>query len=568
LGTLGGQSSYAADINEDGWVVGRAGTSDGGSHAFLYQAGVMRDLGTPPGAVSSDALGINNLGQIVGTAIMDPTNGTSHAFLWEEGVMYDLNTRIPPNSGWKLEMACAINDRGLIVGSGRLKGAERIRAFLLIPHSIASPSPPAAPTGLVVSHATTEAPSQLELEWTDRSDTEAGFEIQRQTAESDWTTVTTAPPNSVTYSDAGLESFIRYRYRVRAVNAAGASEWTEAAGETGIGAVLRVSPTSLAFGKQPVDERSAARSVTLTNRGTGPLTIQRISIAGSGQEEFSLGSSIIPRRLQPGESRELRVFFTPSATGSWLAELLIESDADGSPHTLALSGAGGGPALEIGLAAADLADRLEFGSHPLGAPGMVRHLTLTNTGAAPLRIRSVRLADAGPRDFSLISGHGATTLAPGRRRTLAVRFTPKQPGARGAVLTVLHNGENSPQEVTLAGEGVISEPDARAPRPVSAKLVVASLDGELAPPGPIRVAVGQSLRLLLRVRYANGAVAELTEGAGLEFSAAAEQGTFTGPNNWRPLASDAGRRITLHGRFVPRPGRKAVGARLTVTVAP
>jgi hypothetical protein len=43
----------------------------------------------------------------------------------------DLNSLIPPNSGWKLRMANAINDRGQIVGRGLLNGQKR--GFLLEP---------------------------------------------------------------------------------------------------------------------------------------------------------------------------------------------------------------------------------------------------------------------------------------------------------------------------------------------------------------------------------------------------------------------------------------------------
>ena len=47
------------------------------------------DLGTLGGATSV-ALGINNLGQVVGGA--DLATGFRHAFLWDDGVMTDLGT--------------------------------------------------------------------------------------------------------------------------------------------------------------------------------------------------------------------------------------------------------------------------------------------------------------------------------------------------------------------------------------------------------------------------------------------------------------------------------------------
>ncbi|MBI5747805.1 MAG: hypothetical protein HZA00_01680 [Nitrospinae bacterium] len=65
LGTLpGGNQSYAYGINNSGQVVGSAFTEAGYYHAFLYSGGVMQDLGTL-GGTHSFASGINDSGQVV-----------------------------------------------------------------------------------------------------------------------------------------------------------------------------------------------------------------------------------------------------------------------------------------------------------------------------------------------------------------------------------------------------------------------------------------------------------------------------------------------------------------------
>lgn len=53
------------------------------------------------------------------------------AVLWEAQRVQDLNALIPPDSGWRLEEATDINERGQIVGNGRYHGVRR--AFLLQP---------------------------------------------------------------------------------------------------------------------------------------------------------------------------------------------------------------------------------------------------------------------------------------------------------------------------------------------------------------------------------------------------------------------------------------------------
>ena len=44
LDTLGGYLSYALSINDNDQIVGRAMTSSGERHAFLYDNGMMTDL--------------------------------------------------------------------------------------------------------------------------------------------------------------------------------------------------------------------------------------------------------------------------------------------------------------------------------------------------------------------------------------------------------------------------------------------------------------------------------------------------------------------------------------------
>ena len=75
LGTLGGSQASAYAVNDSGEIAGTSGMANGDQHAFLYanaalySNGAWVDLGAVPGAVSTQATGINGLGQIVGTAI-------------------------------------------------------------------------------------------------------------------------------------------------------------------------------------------------------------------------------------------------------------------------------------------------------------------------------------------------------------------------------------------------------------------------------------------------------------------------------------------------------------------
>jgi probable HAF family extracellular repeat protein len=128
LGELGNSTgSKAYGINAGGDVVG---SGHFGGHAFLYSKGKMTDLGTLGGATSI-ANGINDNGQVVGWSDT-PGNAHRRAFLYSGGKTTDLNNLIAPASGWTLEEAAAINDQGQIAGSGT-NPQGRGRAFLLTP---------------------------------------------------------------------------------------------------------------------------------------------------------------------------------------------------------------------------------------------------------------------------------------------------------------------------------------------------------------------------------------------------------------------------------------------------
>lgn len=143
IGTLGGANSQATAINDNGQVVGQADLADATHHAFLYENGAMRDLGTLAGATDSTALAINSLGQAVG-------NSGGLAVLFQDGKVIDLNSFLPSDTGWILQTAVGINDIGQIVGGGTLDG--QAHSYLLSLNGSIVPIPePAAWAVFVVA---------------------------------------------------------------------------------------------------------------------------------------------------------------------------------------------------------------------------------------------------------------------------------------------------------------------------------------------------------------------------------------------------------------------------------
>ena len=101
---------------------------DAGAHSILWNQGSVQDLGAQLPGLVSWALGINNTGQIVGSAgsfdpfpedgppvntILCPCFGV----LWQNGQVLFLDSFVP--SDWHIDVALDINDRGQILAVGR-----------------------------------------------------------------------------------------------------------------------------------------------------------------------------------------------------------------------------------------------------------------------------------------------------------------------------------------------------------------------------------------------------------------------------------------------------------------
>jgi len=82
---------------------------------------------------------------------------------------------------------------------------------------------PSAPSGLSAAVIST---SRIDLTWTDNSNNETGFKIERRTANTSYTEIGTVNANVTSFSNTGLSSNTTYYYRVRAVNPVGNSGYS------------------------------------------------------------------------------------------------------------------------------------------------------------------------------------------------------------------------------------------------------------------------------------------------------------------------------------------------------
>jgi hypothetical protein len=107
----------------------------------------------------------------------------------------------------------------------------------------------------------------------------------------------------------------------------------------GTGTYVEFNPTAFNFGNQPVGTKSLPKKITLSNKGTVPLSITKISVIGTNAADFTQANTC-GTGIAAGESCFITVTFTPSAEGARSASISVTDNGGASPQSVGLSGTG------------------------------------------------------------------------------------------------------------------------------------------------------------------------------------------------------------------------------------
>ncbi|MBA3913526.1 MAG: choice-of-anchor D domain-containing protein, partial [Acidobacteriales bacterium] len=218
---------------------------------------------------------------------------------------------------------------------------------------------------------------------------------------------------------------------------------------TGVTAAgVTLSSSAVTFPSTDVNSVSAAIPVTLTNNGSGALTIVSILVNGTNASNFSQ-TNTCGTVVAAGASCVINATFAPTATGARSASITVTDNASPATQTITLAGTGVTPT--ISLAPTSLA----FGNQAQGLTSAPLSSVLTNTGTGPLIITAITVGGTNSTDFTQSSTCpiSPATLAVGSTCTITATFTPTAQGVRNASITIADNVTSGNPSLPLSGTG-------------------------------------------------------------------------------------------------------------------
>jgi hypothetical protein len=206
---------------------------------------------------------------------------------------------------------------------------------------------------------------------------------------------------------------------------------------TGV-APASMTPASRSYNSTKVGSTSASKSFTLTNNQSSVLAVS-IATTGDFIQTNNCGT-----QLAGGDDCAIQVSFRPTANGA-RAGTVVATVGSGIVLTGTLTGTGTGATAPVTVTPASLA----FAAQSTGTTSASQLVTIQNVQATTLSITGMSVSG----DFAQSATTCGSTLNSGASCTVSITFRPTATGTRTGSFTITHNATNSPQSVSLSGQG-------------------------------------------------------------------------------------------------------------------
>jgi len=306
--------------------------------------------------------------------------------------------------------------------------------------------------------------------------------------------------------------------------------------KTAIQAAFSLNPTSINFGKVGIGKQTT-QSIAISNTGNTTISITQATVSNS---QFSLPGATFPMSLATGQSGNVTVAVTPTASGT-VAGTLTALGSNGNSQVVNLSATAVAPTPQISLSSSSV----QFGTVTVGSTGNST-LTISNAGTADLTVSFITLTGTG---FGATGIATPKTISAGQSASLALTFQPTIAGAASASLSIASNDPATPTStVALAGTGSTTATQAGITlTPSSANLG--------------NVTVGSSNSQTFQVKNTGNGVLTITQ--------ATVSGTgFSTPGLTVPLSINPGLTSTFNAVFQPAAAGSATGSISILSNAP
>jgi uncharacterized protein (TIGR03382 family) len=207
-----------------------------------------------------------------------------------------------------------------------------------------------------------------------------------------------------------------------------------------------VSPLLLQFGDVNINATSATQPVTITNTGTGPLTVSGVN---NNMAQFPVtGAPLIGHSLGAGSAEQYNVACKPNGSTGALSGSLTFMAPPLTPQTVTLMCRGTSSQVNANPNPAAFAYTL-VGRAPIDKPIMIG-----NAGTATVTVSNFHIGTGASADLTIATNPGPVTLNPGGMTQVVLHNAASTPNT-GLLGTLVFDVDGTPQSVAVSGDAQI-----------------------------------------------------------------------------------------------------------------